>query len=74
MNGRTLGSRATSHLCYESFVWRRARGEGGGCQRFIDRDPCDGAMVLWWVFGDGLRVLDAFDLLDSRAAYDRDHG
>lgn len=44
------------------------------CQRFLDRDPCDGAMVLWWVFGDGLRVLDAFDLLDSRAAYDRDHG
>jgi hypothetical protein len=31
-------------------------------------------MVLWWVFGDGLRVLDAFDLLDSRAACDRDHG
>lgn len=21
------------------------------CQRFFDRDPCDGAMAVWWVFG-----------------------
>jgi hypothetical protein len=57
-----------------SFGGGRAEREEGANARFIERDPCDGAMVLWWVFGDGLRVLDAFDLLDSRAAYDRDHG
>lgn len=28
----------------------------GGCQRFFDRDPCEGAMVLWWVFGMGTSV------------------
>ena len=57
MNGRTLRSRATSHLCSsigQSFGGGRG-GDGGGClaNAFAERDPCDGAMLTLVGLWDG---------------------
>lgn len=59
MNGRTLRSRATSHL--RVLVCRLEAGAemDGECQRSSDRDPCEGAMVLWWVFGMATSVVSS---------------
>jgi len=55
MDGRTLRSRATSHLGISSVVWRRARRWRREGANVLDRDSCEGAMEFWWVFGMNCR-------------------